>query len=237
MLSATAARTLRTTPLLARTAVASTSSSPSLLLTQSRQFSASAPTQETKAKKKTRLVRKANLEKKASLVRQHEAARPDPVLGFAKGNDDLWEKSQLKSILLSKEEVWGTTSATPGAVTGEGEGYTPKLFNFGLSAEDAAQLSEALPATAALRSTLGDQATSVDAVMLSRFEEATEAEQRKRDTLMRIVDLRNADSKGIEVENTRRIIAAFGRTPGDTASPEVQCAFLSFFLSLSSLLC
>lgn len=202
-----------------------------------RSFTSSAVNNESKAKRKTRLVRKANLAKKESLVRQHEAARPDPVLGFAKGNEDLWEKSLLKSILLDREAVWGQPSTTPGAAAGEGSGYTPKLFNFGLTAQEAEQLSDALPATAALRSTLGDQATSVDAVMLSRFEEATEAEQRKRDTLMRIVDLRNADSKGIEVENTRRIIATFGRTPGDTASPEVQCAFPYFFsFSFSSLL-
>ncbi|GAA5974168.1 hypothetical protein JCM11641_003477 [Rhodosporidiobolus odoratus] len=191
---------------------------------QHRTFSASASSQESRARRKTRLVRKANLEKKVQLVRQHEAARPDPVLGFAKGNDDLWDKSLLKRILLTKEQVWGPPPAGESSST---EGYTPKLFNFGLTAEQAEQLSTTLPATAALRSTLGDQATSVDAVMLSRFEEATEAEQAKRDTLMRIVDLRNADSKGIEVENTRRIVAAFGRTQGDTASPEVQSAILT----------
>ncbi|GAA6015686.1 hypothetical protein JCM10207_008173 [Rhodosporidiobolus poonsookiae] len=190
---------------------------------QSRPFSVSAPAQETRARRKTRLVRKANLEKKAQLIRQHDAARPDPVLGYAKGNEQLWDKSLLKSILLKREEVW---AAPTDQATGE-QGYMPKLFNFGLDAQTAEQLSTVLPATAALRSTLGDQNTSVDAVMLSRFEEATEAEKHKRDALMRIVDLRNADSKGIEVENTRRIVAAFGRVPGDTASPEVQSAILT----------
>ncbi|GAA6029955.1 hypothetical protein JCM8097_009187 [Rhodosporidiobolus ruineniae] len=195
---------------------------PSACTAQSRPFSVSAPAHESRAKRKTRLVRKANLEKKAQLVRQHQQARPDPVLGYAKGNEDLWNKSLLKSILLTKEEVWGQPPSSS-----SGEGYTPERLNFGLTAEQAEQLSTTLPATAALRSTLGDQATSVDAVLLSRFEDATAAEQRKRDTLMRIVDLRNADSKGIEVENTRRIVAAFGRTAGDTASPEVQAAILT----------
>ncbi|BGP13194.1 hypothetical protein JCM10213_000226 [Rhodosporidiobolus nylandii] len=213
--------------------LASTSqpSQPTPCPVQSRPFSASAPASESRAKRKTRLVRKANLEKKAQLIRQHDAARPDPVYGFARGNEDLWEKSLLKRILLTKDEVWGSNADAPAG----GEGYTPQLFNFGLSQETAEQLSNALPATAALRSTLGEGATSVDAVSFSRFEQAADEEQAKRDTLMRIVDLRNADSKGIEVENTRRIVSAFGRTPGDTASPEVQAAILtSRIRSLSS---
>lgn len=198
---------------------------------QQRAFSASAPAQESRGKRKTRLVRKANLDKKAQLVREHEQTRPDPVLGYAQGNEDLWNKSLLKQILLRREDVWagnaqsasGTSStASAEAVDADTHGYTPKLFNFGLDSETAHQLSDVLPATSALRSTLGDQATSVGSVMFSRFEDATRAEQEKRDTLMRIIDLRNADSKGIEVENTRRIVEAFGRVPGDTASPEVQ---------------
>lgn len=205
---------------------------------QQRTFSASAPASESRGKRKTRLVRKANLDKKAQLVRQHEQSRPDPVLGYAQGNQELWDKSLLKQILLRKEDVWAGkgagSAAEEGSPAGSGEHYTPHLFNFGLKAETAHQLSDLLPPTAALRSTLGDQATSVGSVMVSRFEDATRAEQEKRDTLMRIVDLRNADSKGIEVENTRRIVEAFGRVPGDTASPEVQGA--SPYLSNDSVL-
>ncbi|GAA5860420.1 hypothetical protein JCM3774_000413 [Rhodotorula dairenensis] len=199
-----------------------------------RAFSVSAPTSESRGKRKTRLVRKANLDKKAQLVRQHEQTRPDPVLGYAPGNQDLWDKSLLKQILLRKEDVWagtspaGTSTGTASSADDAGsDHYTPKLFNFGLTAETAQQLSEVLPATSALRSTLGDQATSVGSVLVERFDAATRAELDKRDALMRIVDLRNADSKGIEVENTRRIVAAFGRAPGDTASPEVQAAILT----------
>jgi len=168
------------------------------------------------------LVRKANLEKKVQLVRQTEQSRPDPVFGYAKGHESLWEKSLLKKILLNKEQVWGKVVKGEGEEAGEGR---DKLYNFGLDQETAHQLSTVLPATAALRSTLGDGQTSVDSVMLNRFEKATELEEQKKDTLMRIVDLRNADSKGIDVENTRRIVETFGRVPGDTASPEVQGAW------------
>lgn len=188
-------------------------------------FSVSAPASESRGKRKTRLVRKANLDKKAQLVRQHEQSRPDPVLGYAQGNQELWDKSLLKQILLRREDVWAAAGSSPSSGSAGDDHYTPQLFNFGLTAETAHQLSDLLPPTAALRSTLGDQATSVGSVLVSRFEDATRAELDKRDTLMRIVDLRNADSKGIEVENTRRIVEAFGRAPGDTASPEVQGAF------------
>ncbi|GAA5936818.1 hypothetical protein JCM3775_002715 [Rhodotorula graminis] len=237
---------------------------PSSQPSHARPFSSSAPAEESKARRKTRLVRKANLEKKVQLVRHNDQARPDPVHGYRKGNDDLWNKSLLNRILLRRDDVWGdvvqvdgnssSPSSSSSAVVNEqgqsssggsssGDGtptrYTPKLFNFGLDAATAEQLSSVLPATSALRATLGDgdggAPSSVDAVVLERFERATDAEERKRDALMRIVDLRNADSKGIEVENTRRIAATFGRTPGDTASPEVQAAILTMRIrSLSS---
>ncbi|GAA5854462.1 hypothetical protein JCM9279_006615 [Rhodotorula babjevae] len=245
----------------ATAALASPAPAPSSHPAHPRPFSSSAQAQESKARRKTRLVRKANLEKKVQLVRQHDQARPDPVYGYAKGNDDLWNKSLLNRILLRRDDVWGdvvqvdgassSTSSSATILNEQGqsssssssststERYTPKLFNFGLDAHTAEQLSTVLPATSALRATLSDSEggapSSVDAVVLERFERATDAEERKRDALMRIVDLRNADSKGIEVENTRRIAAAFGRSPGDTASPEVQAAILTMRIrSLSS---
>ncbi|GAA5873262.1 hypothetical protein JCM16303_001071 [Sporobolomyces ruberrimus] len=215
----------------------STSSLPTPVPSATRSFSSTPSTSESRARRKTRLVRKANLEKKSQLVRLSQQSRPDPVFGYAKGNEQLWENSLLKKILLNKETVWGKI------VKGEGETSSPteqepgqdKLYNFGLDKETANELSNVLPATAALRSTLGDGQTSVDSVMLSRFEHATRIEEQKKDTFMRIVDLRNADSKGIEVENTRRIVETFGRVPGDTASPEVQAAILTSRIhSLSS---
>ncbi|GAA5898562.1 hypothetical protein JCM8208_004698 [Rhodotorula glutinis] len=263
MLSRAAVQSARA-PLIASTSRAtailtSTAPAPSSQSSHARPFSSSAPAEESKARRKTRLVRKANLEKKVQLVRQHDQARPDPVYGHAKGNDDLWNKSLLNRILLRRDDVWGNVVQVDGSSSGatstilneQGQStststnsdgstqqrYTPKLFNFGLDAATAEQLSSVLPATSALRATLtdGEGSSSVDAVVLERFERATDAEERKRDALMRIVDLRNADSKGIECENTRRIAATFGRSPGDTASPEVQAAILTMRIrSLSS---
>ena len=222
-----------TAPLAFASSSSSTLPSPSLpspVPSSTRAFSSTPSTSESRARRKTRLVRKANLEKKVQLVRQTEQSRPDPVFGYAKGHESLWEKSLLKKILLDKEQVWGKVVKGEGEEAGEGR---DKLYNFGLDRETAHQLSTVLPATAALRSTLGDGQTSVDSVMLNRFEKATVLEEQKKDTLMRIVDLRNADSKGIDVENTRRIVETFGRVPGDTASPEVQGAWIvARYLSL-----
>lgn len=149
------------------------------------------------------------------------------MFGYAKGNEKLWENSLLKRILLNREQVWGKVIQGEGDVKPQDAQGQEAVYNFGLDQSTAEELATVLPATAALRSTLGDGQTSVDSVMLDRFEKATGLEEHKRDTLMRIIDLKNADSKGIEVENTRRIVANFGRAPGDTASPEVQAAILT----------
>ncbi|GAA5965821.1 hypothetical protein JCM3765_001193 [Sporobolomyces pararoseus] len=229
MLSRRAVQAARAPLAFAPSPSTSSTSLPTSVPSSTRAFSSTPSTSESRARRKTRLVRKANLEKKSQLIRLSEQTRPDPVFGYAKGNEKLWENSLLKKILLNKEQVWGKV------VKGEGETRPEdlegtggeKLYNFGLDKDTAQELSTVLPATAALRSTLGDGQTSVDSVMLDRFEQATGLEEQKRDTLMRIIDLRNADSKGIEVENTRRIVENFGRVPGDTASPEVQAAILT----------
>ncbi|KAK4046420.1 hypothetical protein OIV83_006079 [Microbotryomycetes sp. JL201] len=164
----------------------------------------------------------------------------------------LWDKSLLKSVLLDRHQVWGQTTRVvaneKGSITKEsvlddvdeaeaavtattttassGTPYVPEHFNFGLSRQEADELVNVLPIVGAMQPLLG-QNLSTQSVIEQRLEQSLEREHDKRDKLMRIVDLRNADSKGIHVENTRRIIRAFGRTPNDTASPEVQAALLT----------
>lgn len=55
-----------------------------------------------------------------------------------------------------------------------------------------------------------------------------QAERDKVAILSKILDLRNANSMGIRNENVRRIMDTFGREPGDTGSPEVQAAILTY---------
>lgn len=214
-------------------------------------FSSTSAAQESKAKRKSRLTKKAHMDRKATLVRQHALSQPDPVLGYPRPSaqeQSIWDTSLLKSVLLDRSEVWGETvkvvaGETSARTTGGGDSaeealqassgaYTPTHYNFRLSPSEAQQLSSTLPAVSSLLPLLGSDISSAP-VIGRRVQQAQEEEKEKRDKLMRVVDLRNASSKGIEVENKRRIVEAFGRVPGDTGSPEVQGG--SFAVSLSPL--
>ncbi|KAK4056240.1 hypothetical protein OIO90_002683 [Microbotryomycetes sp. JL221] len=164
--------------------------------------------------------------------------------------ETLWDKSLLKNILLDRNQVWGQTikvvANEQGTVTNETvldhaedassssltsdlnttSAYVPQHFNFGLTRDEADKLVNVLPAVSAVQSLVGKNISS-GVVLEKRLERAQREQQDNRNKLMRIVDLRNADSKGIAVENTRRIIDAFKRSDNDTASPEVQAALLT----------
>ncbi|KAK4700454.1 small subunit ribosomal protein S15, partial [Phenoliferia sp. Uapishka_3] len=211
-------------------------------------FSTSSTLLESKSRRKARLQRKAHLDSKALLTRSHALSAPDPVLGHARGNAQIWQNSLLKGVLLDRKDVWGNTvSVLPGeksgsstssvGATAEGEGaetaegalaqQKDRLFNFGLDSNEVEQLVEALPLIGAYQSTREGGMPASKLIQDKRFEKALEGEMVKRDALLRIIDLRNAASKGIEVENTRRIVEAFGREKGDTGSPEVQAAIMT----------
>lgn len=213
-------------------------------------FSSSAVSNESKAKRKSRLTKKAHMDRKASLLRQHEQTKPDAVLGYPRANNsesNAWDTSLLKSVLLDRNEIWGetikvvagetaarTTGGSPqdqqqflSNAPGTNSSYLPQHYNFGLNADTASLLTETLPAVSSMRSILGGEVSN-DTIREKRVENAEKEEAEKRERLLRIVDLRNAGAKGIEVENTRRIVEAFGRKEGDTGSPEVQGEFLGF---------
>ena len=198
-------------------------------------FSSSAVSLESKAKRKSRLIRKSHIERKASLVRENVATRPNALSGYAPGQEQVWEGSLLKSVLLNRDDVWGTTVRIEKAVeevqqdgqTLPEPPYTPKYYNFGLTPQSVQTLTQHLPKVSALRGLLSADGTPqfFDQAKRQRAEEAAAIELDKVEKLKRIIDLRNADSRGIRVENTRRIIDAFGVTSKvDTGSPEVQGA-------------
>lgn len=210
----------------------SSSSTSSVFPSFTSSFSTSSTTHESKSRRKSRLTRKTHIERKATLTRSQELSRPDPILGYALGKAEVWDQSKLKSLLLDRKNVWGEVVKTgeAGAV-GAAEGgevvnaleageYVPQNYNFGLKAEDVTLLREVLPSVAAQRN-LFDKLNN-EQLMGVRASESLKAEEEKRDRLVRIMDLRNASSKGIHVENTRRIVEAFGSNAGDTGRPEVQ---------------
>ena len=210
-------------------------------------FTSSAVSLESKAKRKSRLIRKSHIERKASLVRETVATRPNSLSGYAPGQEQVWEGSLLKSVLLNREQVWGTTVRIEKAVEEVQEDgqlaplppYTPKYYNFGLSPSAVATLTNHLPKVSALRGILSPDGTPqfFDQAKRQRAEEAAAIELDKVEKLKRIIDLRNADSRGIRVENTRRIIDAFGVTSkADTGSPEVQGQLVTPLSSNASLI-
>ncbi|KAI5474846.1 hypothetical protein MNV49_002350 [Pseudohyphozyma bogoriensis] len=206
------------------------------------QFSTTAPTSESKKRRKSRLTLKNHLLKKSSALQAFVAATPDPVLGYGKGKEELWEKSLLKSVLLRREDVWGETverveeadelsvsAANKLRKKRAAEGLDePEHYNFGLTEEEVKLLTKDLPEVNATRIFSEGPADSVyTSLAEEKYESAIEQEQAKMERLRRIVDLKNADSKGIEAENRRRIFKAFGRKEGDTGSPEVQAALMT----------
>lgn len=90
-------------------------------------------------------------------------------------------------------------------------------LNFGLSAEDAKLLFEQLPEVSAEFKTSPDLTALRDA----RVQKDLIDEKQKAESMKRILDLTNANSRGIRFENTRRIVRRFGQGEG-TGRCEVQ---------------
>ncbi|SGY66817.1 BQ5605_C004g02709 [Microbotryum silenes-dioicae] len=213
-------------------ALASTSTSTS----HSHPFSSTSHASESKRLRKARLVRKAHIEKKALLVQSHLQNQPDPVLGYNKKiGGDLWERCLLKRTLLDREVLW--EGVKRGSIEQEEqEGKERKLqkttverhYNFGLNERDVKLLGQSLPNVSMMRDvvTASGRLASQE-LNENRLAKAEQREMDKKDKLMRILDLGNAGSKAIQVENVRRIVKAFGKDENDTGSPEVVAAILT----------
>lgn len=186
--------------------------------------------------------RKEREEKKEIDRRLEELSKPDPVLGHQMNEvgENLWKSSELYQVILSKDEVWGVREDRRGNLlniegneektsnkTSENSMPGPKRLNFGLdNEEDRNLLFSDLPSIQ-----LEDRMRKVrDPTMASAEELSFLSEQVQEmedqeishvDVLSRVLDLKNASGKGIQVENTRRIIERFGaRSEGDERGPD-----------------
>ena len=102
------------------------------------------------------------------------------------------------------------------AVDAEAEQYGgPRRLNFGLDADARRTLFRSLPRVmvedrildSPAMQTMHEQGTDA---LAQEYAQHEAEQQRSADTLARILDLRNASGKAIQVENTRRIIQHFG---------------------------
>lgn len=207
--------------------------SPPSLLTRprARSLHITPPLLESKTKRLARLKKKAVIQQRSQKVAELEATKPDPVLGYGPGREFVWENSELKRLLLGKEEVWAGKAGSETPEGGEGNGTSssneaslenptrPPLLNFGITPSTSSLLFSALPSVSAQR--ISTMQGTYEAAIEKKQAEVEEEEVNKRERLMRILDLRNADSKGIRLENQRRIVRAFGR-PGVGVGEEME---------------
>ncbi|UZJ51142.1 hypothetical protein CBS101457_000462 [Exobasidium rhododendri] len=197
-------------------------------------------------------LRKEREQKREITRRLYELSKPDPVLGHQMNEigEKLWKSSELCSIILTKDEVWGVREDRRGNLLnveekeekslGDASFPGPKRVNFGLDTEeDRRLLFSDLPSVKLedrLRNAMDPTMASEEelASLSDDMQHVVDQESLHADILSRVLDLKNASGKGIQVENTRRIVDRFGaRLEGDergpdTGSVECQAAVLTY---------
>ncbi|KAI0701159.1 S15/NS1 RNA-binding domain-containing protein [Cytidiella melzeri] len=177
---------------------------------------------------------KANLAKRLAREKAAGLNRPHVVLGNKPGDESKWRNCDLTKILVSEEDV-RATPALP-AQPEEGDVKLPTYTNFGIGESEKKMLFETLPEMSieAHRLVLQRDLAREDAQITPNDLQEIEGyygplEHHKASMLARIVDLRNANAKGIAFENRRRCVEAFSEdgNPNDTGRPEVQAAILT----------
>ena len=160
--------------------------------------------------------------------------RPHVVLGHKPGDEAKWENCDLAKILVTEKDVLATPEL-PQTPRGNADVPLPHFMNYGVRADEAVKLFETLPvltAEAAVRTALAKKTTTLPQDLIPMAESAQIAGEKvefyKAGILARIVDLRNANARGIAYENRQRCVAAFSEPgkPNDTGRPEVQGASL-----------
>ncbi len=152
-----------------------------------------------------------------------QRSKPDPVLGHQNNADGrgLWQSSKLKGVVLAKDDVWAgkVPSEQAAGAAEQSKAAGPALLNFGLGNGDRKLLFQDLPEVIVEDRLLDSSPDVVDIRGLEEDKDAfVQEEQNSSETLARILDLRNASGKGIQVENIRRIVLAFGSEKGPGSS-------------------
>ncbi|VDB86274.1 unnamed protein product [Peniophora sp. CBMAI 1063] len=179
-----------------------------------------------------RQVRARNQARRAELDAEASSTRAHVVLGTRPGSS-LWEQSDLNSILVKPSELTSSSESVP-TVTGD-KVDLPAASAFGLGPGENALLFEHLPVAAADMSTAFSLAGGKALITKPkdrewRYNDLAAQAATAAGTMAKLVDLRNANARGVAFENRRRIVRAFageGRSynPG---LPECQAALLTY---------
>jgi small subunit ribosomal protein S15 len=161
-----------------------------------------------------------------------------------------WDRSLLKKVVLDREAVWysqppayDTNPTTEGTfpLPSRPEHFSQHLT----SPADLDLLFKHLPESGLARATYLSDTTTSPTDLARRVSEETPAQVSASEQLMRVLDLRNADSRGIRTTNIRRIVQVFGGPTStseptseptterlDTGSPAVQAAIMTHRIRL-----
>jgi small subunit ribosomal protein S15 len=193
------------------------------------------------AKRRThRSGKKSNEAIHKERARSAEANRPHVVLGTRPNDSTKWSECDLAKLLVKSEEIeaQGAPRSQPSWQAG-GVLEMPERLNFGVTEAEKKMLFENLPALSAERTSYQLQnlnnSLTPTSWMVAEYAKGERLELHKANMLAKVIDLRNANARGIAYENRRRCVLAFSEpdNPSDPGRPEVQgaCILSPFFTS------
>ncbi|EMD32580.1 hypothetical protein CERSUDRAFT_118619, partial [Gelatoporia subvermispora B] len=146
--------------------------------------------------------------------------RPHVVLGHRTGDEAKWLKCDLAKVIITEEDIQASPIPKPFVNVHEGV-QTPTYYNYGVGMGEEELLFEALPTLTYERRQKQSSHYPLPDLEAKEVQKAT--------MFARLVDLRNANARGIAYENRRRIITAFStpENPEDPGRPEVQAALMT----------
>ena len=186
----------------------------------------SAPLHTTAALRASHRTKNQREAEKAAHARELAANRPHVVLGHRPGDEAKWQNCDLARILVTEEDILSTPVPPPEAHSID-DVRPPAYLNFGVGDKEKELLFEVLPNLTIEGAVSAAQVPAWNSEKLNAAEDSANAwEAQKTVQFARLVDLRNANAKGILFENKKRIVAAFSESEDvvDTGRPEVQGA-------------
>lgn len=134
----------------------------------------------------------------------------------ANDEEKKWKNCALAKLLID-EDLLSSSNALESREFGIGKVDVPKQFGFGVDTAEQEILLNSLPMVTANMAQQGE-------VNSKGYKENLETQQNQVSRFTKVLDLRNANAKGISYVNKRRIIYAFStpQNPYDTGRSEVQ---------------
>lgn len=158
-----------------------------------------------------------------------DAQREYAVLGHRPGQDHKWQSSALAKAVITQDALY--SDSVPEIIhSPEGDIELPPHLSFGINERSKELLFKVLPPLSAQ-----EGVTKFSENVVSEMQEAMENEKAKANMFAKVIDLRNANAKGLAFENRRRCISLFSPpgNPFDTGRPEVQGVYHRIFLPLT----